>query len=84
MRMPAAQFLRDAVYNIFKGEKRLFARHLRVKHHLKQHVAQLISDLRKIFGSYRISQLVCLFNGVGDNRVEVLLQIPGASRIGVP
>ena len=67
MRMPAAHACR---HNIFKV-KALVHRHLRVKHHLKQHIAQLISDLRKIFGGYRISQLVCLFNGVGDNRVEV-------------
>jgi len=54
-----------------------------VKHGLQQQIAQFTAQPVPIAALYRVGDFVSLFNGIGGDAGEILLDIPGASRIWI-
>jgi len=69
----------DAMGNIVKIEGTLFLGHLRMKYHLKQQVAQFVTQRVKITPINRIRDFVGFFNGVRSDRRETLFTVPGTA-----
>ena len=54
---------------------------LRVKHHLKQHVSQLLAHQLRVIGIYRLNYLICLLNKTCPDALVRLLAIPRTSAL---
>ncbi len=78
MRMPPHQFPVQVIQHIRNREVPLIRRHLRIKQHLQQQIAQLLGQVRKIPPLYRVENLVRLFQRVFANRIKRLFAIPRA------
>ncbi len=83
MRVSAFHFVGDGRRHIEKIEMSRFLRHLRVEHHLQQQITQFILERCHVAGFNGVCHLVSLFNRVGHNRREGLLNIPRATSFGV-
>jgi hypothetical protein len=55
-----------------------------MKHDLEQQVTQFIAEALNIIALDRIEDLVRFFNRVRRDRLEALLQVPGAAMVRVP
>ena len=60
-----------------------FFTHRRVIDRLQQQIAQFPLKLAPITPGDGIGDFISLFNGIGGDAVEILLDIPGAARLGV-
>lgn len=83
MGMTALQFVADGSADIIKIEAAFFLRHLRVKHHLKQQVAQFAAQIVKILTRNRIQYFISFFKRIGRNAGKGLLFIPRAAAFRV-
>src|SRR5215470_14583934 len=79
MRVPTQEFFGDRQNNIAEIERALLLRHARMKHDLQQEIAELLAQVCKIATRDRVRDLVGFFEGIGRDRREILLQIPGAT-----
>lgn len=76
MRMAALQLVADGSADIIKIEAAFFLRHLRVKHHLEQQVAQFAAQIVKILTRNRIQYFIGFFQRIRRDAGEGLLFIP--------
>lgn len=83
MGMAALQFVADGSADIVKIEAAFFLRHLRVKHHLKQQVAQFAAQIVKILTRNRIQYFISFFKRIGRNTGKGLFFIPWATGLRV-
>ena len=60
-----------------------FARHLRVKHHLKQQIAQFVEQGWPVLVVNRVGDFVGLLDGVGRDGGEGLRHVPGTAALRV-
>ncbi len=79
MRMPPHQLAVQLVEHIGDGEMALVGRHLGIKQHLQQQVAQLLGQMRKVAPLDGVEDLVGLFQRVFANGIEGLLAVPRAA-----
>ena len=73
------QLFADAVHHVIKGEAAVLRRHFRVKHHLKQHVAELLAEPRIVAVVDRFDRLVRFLDQARADGFVRLLPIPGAT-----
>ncbi len=83
MRMPRHHLVGNRGHHGLKGEMPGLFAHGRVIDRLQEQIAQLPLQLREIAPLDRIGNFVSLFNGVGGDGVEILLDIPGAARFRI-
>ena len=69
----------NAASDIGEGEQPGFLGDPRLEDDLQQQIAELVADIVDIAALHGIRHLVGLFDGVGRDRREVLLDIPGAA-----
>ena len=83
VRMPALQLVADRRGDGVEIELTALARHLRMKHHLEQQIPQLVLEVRHVAAIDRIGDLVSLFDRVGRDAGEILLDVPRTARRGI-
>lgn len=83
VRMAADQFLADGRGDLFEIEQAALLGNLRVKHHLQQQIAQLAAQIVEIVALDGIGHFVGFFDGIRDQAVKILLQVPSATPFGV-
>ncbi|MNS52629.1 hypothetical protein D3C71_1295580 [compost metagenome] len=76
MRMATLQFVANGSANIIEIKAPLFLRHLRIKDHLEQQIAQFTAQIVKIFARDGVQYFVGLFEGVRCDGGEGLLFVP--------
>ncbi len=79
MRVPSNQLAVEMIEDLGNCEVAFVRRHLGVKKHLQQQVAEFFSQVRKVAALDCVEDLIGLFEGVFANRVEGLFAVPGAS-----
>ncbi|HEY4968292.1 MAG TPA: hypothetical protein VII35_00210 [Steroidobacteraceae bacterium] len=82
MRMAAQQLVAYRAGHCLEIELTRLARHLGMKHHLKQQIAEFVLQVLHVAAFGRVGNLVGLFDGVRRNAREGLLPIPGAASRG--
>jgi len=82
MRMPPQELLGDGLHHIAEIERALLLRHAGMKHDLQQQIAKLLAQVREIAARDRVRHLVGFLERIGRDRLEILLQIPGAAGAG--
>ena len=82
MRMAAHHLVGNRRRDMFKIEEAFFLGHARVKHDLKQQVAEFVLQRRHIPARNRVGDLISLFERIGRNCRKILLQIPRATALG--
>ena len=82
MRMAAHQLFGDGLDHAAEIERALLLRHAGVEHDLEQEVAQLLAQIGEVAAGDGVGHLVGLFERVGRDGREVLLQVPGAAGAG--
>ena len=80
MRMPRHHLVSDCAHHVVKVEHPLVRRDLRLKHRLKQQIAQLGRQFLPRPARDHILDLMRLFDRIGRDRREILRQIPWAAR----
>ena len=65
-----------------KSNTPCFLGHAGMEHDLQQQVAELVAQVLEIAARDRVGDLISLLDGVGRDRFEVLLQVPGAAGAG--
>ena len=80
--MAADQLVVQALQHIRDGEMALVGRHLGIKQHLKQQIAQLLGQVRKVAALDGVEDLIGFFQRVFSNGVKGLLAVPGAAAGG--
>lgn len=73
----------DRLCHIIKGKRAHFFGHLGVIDYLQQEVPQLVFQVIHVVACNGVGNLVCFFDCVGGDRFEILLDIPGASVLGI-
>ena len=81
MRMPPDHLARDRVGHIAEVEARILRGHLRVINHLEQEIAELVLERVEIVARDRVGNLISLFDGVGRDGGEALLDVPRAAGV---
>ena len=79
MRMTPAKLVADRPGRRFEVEGAALARHLCVKYHLEQKIAELVFEMRKIPALDGIGDLVGFLDRVGRDARKGLLAIPRAA-----
>ncbi len=77
VRMPANQLVVNAARDLLEIASSLLLEEQREEEDLEQKVAELVAQLRFVAGLGRVSDLVCLFDRVRDDRLRGLLSVPG-------
>ena len=77
--MPAHQLAIQMVQHLGNGEMALVGRHLRIKQHLQQQIAQFLGQVRKVAPLNGVEDLVGLFQRVFADGIEGLFAVPGAA-----
>ena len=83
MRMTGNHFIADRIGDRVKGEKSLLLSNRGVIDCLQQQIAQLSFQIRHISARNGIGDLIGLFDRIGGNGAETLLNIPRAARVRV-
>src|SRR5262249_42769812 len=68
--------------HISKVECALLLRHPGMENDLKQEIAEFITQVVEITSRDGVGDFICLLDGIGGDRLECLLQVPGAPRAG--
>ena len=76
MRMPEYKFVAELVADVGDVEIARLAAYLGVEDDVKEHVAELLADVRFIVLDDGVGQLVCLLNGVWAQALVGLLAVP--------
>ena len=79
MRMATDEFVDQVLADRIKIKHPTLAGQLRVEHHLKQQIAQLLGHLHIIASLDGVHQFIHLLHRMGAKGTVVLLAIPGAS-----
>ena len=79
VRVAADQLAVEARDHIRDGEVPGLARHLRIKEHLQQQIAQLLAKILPMPALDGVEDLVAFLKGIFPDGVEALLAIPGAA-----
>ena len=79
MRVAADEFFGDRLHHVSKIESALFLRHPRVEYDLQQKIAQFVTQIAEIAARDRVRHLVGLFERIGGDGREILLEIPRAA-----
>ena len=82
MRMAPDELSCDGLDHIAEREGPLFLGHAGMENHLEQQIAQFVLQIREIAALDGVHDLIGFLEGVGRNRREILLQIPGAAGSG--
>ena len=82
VRVPADHLLADALHHVVNRERTFFAADLRMEHHLQKHIAQLFAHMCLVAFHRGIDKLARFFDQVRQQRMRVLLAIPGAAVLG--
>src|SRR5438093_8845154 len=77
--MAPDHLLHDALRHVVHVERPLLGRHLRVEHHLEEHVPELVAKPVRVAGIDRVQHLVGLLQQVSGQRAVGLFVVPGAS-----
>ena len=80
MRMPPHQLAVQMIQHVGDREMAFVGRHLRIKQHLQQQIAQLLGQMRKVAPLNGVENLVGLFQRVFANGVERSARGPRGSR----
>ncbi len=83
MRVTADHLVDDGPGDVVKGEGALFLRHPGVEDHLEEEVAQLVAQVGQVAPLDGVGHFIGLFDGVGGDGGEGLLQVPGAAVLRV-
>ncbi|MPN26336.1 hypothetical protein SDC9_173760 [bioreactor metagenome] len=73
------QFFADTVRHVVHGEAALLSLQLGVKHHLQQHVAQLLAQGRRVAPVDGLRSLAALLQKVSPEGSMILLTVPGTA-----
>ena len=84
MGMATNQFFTDRIHHISKIEQPLLLGQLAIEDHLKQQVSQFTFERHHIILLYAVRHLIGFLQGVGHNRGEGLLLIPGTAGLRIP
>ena len=76
MRMPPDHFSANRFNHVAKAERVLLFGHAGVVDDLKQQVAEFIPEVVEIAARNRVGDLIGLFDRVGRDRLEILLEVP--------
>ncbi len=76
VRVTAGHFFDDPPRHILEFKPTLLAGDLRVKHHLKEQVAQFVPQFRPVFTGDGVGDFVSFLDGVGHDGGVGLLPIP--------
>ena len=79
MGVTADHFRRDRGNDIAEIEQVALLGHAGMKHDLKQQVAEFVFQIDHVAAGDGVGDFIGLFDGVGRNRSEILLDIPWAS-----
>ena len=80
--MAPDELSRDGLDHVAEREGPLFLGHAGMENHLEQQIAQFVPQIREIAALDGVHDLIGFLEGVGRNRREILLQIPGAAGPG--
>ncbi len=83
MGVAADQLVGDGAGDVVEGESVGFLGHAGMEDHLQQQIAKLVAQRGHVPPVDRVGDLVGLFDGVGRDGGEVLLQVPGAAVLRV-
>ncbi len=83
MRVAANHLVGDRGGDVGKIEQPRLLGQARVKHHLKQQVAELVLQCRHVAARDRVGDLVSLLDRIGCDGREILLAVPRAAAFGV-
>jgi hypothetical protein len=75
---------RDRLDHIGEGKRAFLLGHARVIDDLQQQIAQLLLERPHVLALDRVRHLVGFLDGVGSNRPEGLLEVPGTAAAGCP
>ncbi len=78
MRVAADQLLGQLLGDLVERTLAALLEQQRQEDDLKENVAELVAQLRVVALGGGVGQLVCLLDGVRDDRALVLLAVPGA------
>jgi len=79
VRMRRISFSVIGLHHVGEFEGALFLRHPGVEHDLEQEVAELVAQIVEIAAGDGVGHFVGLFQRIGRNGREILLQIPRAA-----
>ena len=68
--------------DVGEGERAALLGHARVIDDLQQQIAELVLQVGEVAARDRVGDLVGLLDGVGRDRREGLLEVPGAAAAG--
>jgi len=80
MRVAADHLFRDRLHHAAEVERALFLGHARMENDLQQQVAEFVAQVDQVVARDRVGDLISLLQRIGCDRLEILLQIPGAAR----
>ena len=83
MRVPSDHLVGDALSDSIEVERAFFLGHARVIDDLQQQIAEFIAQFVAIIARNRLGNLIRLFDGVGRDGLESLLDVPRASPLGI-
>ena len=81
--MPADHLVGDAARDRVEIEAAVFPRHLGMKDHLEEQIAELVAERHTVALADRFGDLVGLFDGVGRDGLEILFEVPRAAAIRI-
>ena len=82
VRMPAQELFRDHMHHVAEVEGALLLRHASVENDLEQEIAQFLAQAGEVFTCDRVGNFIGLFERIGGDGREILLQVPGAAGPG--
>ena len=83
MRVAADHLLGNGFDYIVEVEVTGLLRHLRIENDLKHQIAEFVLQFRHIPLRNRLCNLIGFFDGVRRDRIEILLEIPRTTTVGV-
>ena len=83
MRVAGHHLVGDGIGHVLKGEQATVIGNLGMKHHLQQKIAQFAAQLVPVGTLDGVGDLVSLFDGVGGDGAEILLDVPRAAAVGI-
>jgi hypothetical protein len=81
--MTPLHLVADSVHDIVKRKSALLAPEVRMKHYLKQQIAQFVAQVSEVVALDSIGYFVRLLDRIRRNRAEILLEIPRAATLRI-
>jgi hypothetical protein len=83
VRMAADHLVGDRCDDVGDREMAGFFGDARMEHDLKQQVAELVLEIRHIGARDRVGDFMRFLDRIGRDRLETLLDVPGAAMVGI-